>query len=88
MSKECPKFPVMYSMSIVKKSGLWMMLIKGTLHKEVKHNYIKFEVTYEGPPNYLKTYFVYISGVLMIVKCSLEIDLFMSKPLNINLSFL
>ena len=58
-----------------------MRLIKGTLHKEVKHNYIKFEVTYEGPPNYLKTYFVYISGVLMI-------DLIMSEPLNIKLSFL
>ena len=48
-------------MSIVKKSNSWTM---HEAHKKkldirrLKHNEVNFEVTFEGPPNYSKTYFM------------------------------
>ena len=57
MSKECPKLPVMYDMSIVKKSNSWTM---DEAHKKeldirgLKHTEVNFEVTFEGPLNYSK----------------------------------
>ena len=50
----------MYYLSIVKKSTSWTM---DEAHKKkfdirrLIHNEVNFEVTFEGPPNYLKTFY-------------------------------
>ena len=60
MSKECPKLPVTYNMSNVKKSNHSTMY---GVHKKkfdisrLKHNRSILGVTFEGPPNYSKTFY-------------------------------
>ena len=47
-------------MSIVKKSNSWTVheAHKNKLHiRRLKYNGLNFEVIFEGPPNYSKTYF-------------------------------
>ena len=54
----------------------------------LKYNEVIYEATFKGPPRYLKHILWTFLGVLIIIKCSLQIDLIMPKPHNIKFIFI
>ena len=55
--------------------------------RRFKHNETNYEVTCDGHPSYVKTYFMNILRCFDHHKCSLEIYFIMSEPYDIKFIF-
>ena len=54
----------------------------------LRHNEVKFDLTYESHQNTVKTYLMNVLRCFMIIKFDLKIDLIISKLHDINFIFL